>query len=106
MRLTYDTEADAAYIYLRPMPATGVDHTVALDTDRMVDYAGDEPVGVELLNVSLGVNLDGLPRSVEVEDLLRDQLGMRRADRYLLPANQSTSAEPASGHGLGAPAAR
>ncbi len=59
-RIEYDREADAAYIYFRD---AAWDHMEILDDYRNIDYAADgQPVGVELLYVSKGVNLDGLPR--------------------------------------------
>lgn len=68
-RLEYDRAADAAYIRLRDLPyARGED----LDQDRRIDYAADGgPIGVELLEVSAGVNLDGLPQQEVVASLLR-----------------------------------
>lgn len=59
MRLDYDREADAVYIWMRDAPyAYGED----LDAERRIDYGSDGiPVGVELLNVSAGVRLDDLP---------------------------------------------
>lgn len=68
MKFKHDVQADAAYIYLNDAPyAYGKD----LDTERRIDYASDNtPVGVELLSVSKGVNLDGLPRSDEVAEVL------------------------------------
>lgn len=74
MRLDYDPAVDAAYISLRDH--THVERTEPLDDDRLVDYVGDEPVGVELLNVRLGVNLVGLPQVEVVARLLHDELGM------------------------------
>lgn len=51
--------ADAIYIRLSDQPyAYGRD----LDDDRRIDYAeSGEVVGIELLGVSEGVNLDALP---------------------------------------------
>ena len=70
MRFEHDTEADALYIWLRELPiAFGVD----LDHARHIDYAEDQkPVGVELLNVSKGVNLDDLPERARLVRLLTD----------------------------------
>lgn len=70
MRMTHDPEANAIYIYLRELPyAFGED----LDDSRRIDYAADEkPRGIELLNVSLGINLSYLPECEAVERLLRD----------------------------------
>lgn len=69
--LEYDPDADAAYITFRDAPW---DHMDILDDYRNIDYAPDgEPVGVELLYVSKGVNLDGLPRAREIARLLETQ---------------------------------
>ena len=70
MRFEHDKEADALYIWLRELPiAFGVD----LDHSRHIDYAADQkPVGVELLNVSKGVNLDDVPERASVERLLEE----------------------------------
>ncbi len=68
MKSKYDPEADAIYIYLNTKPyAYGTD----LDDERRIDYASDTtPIGVELLCVSDGVNIDGLPRKDEIIDVL------------------------------------
>jgi len=65
----HDPEADAVYIHLSDRPyAFGVD----LDPDRRVDYdAESQPIGVELLNVSAGVNVRDLPQAAVIEQLLR-----------------------------------
>lgn len=62
--VTYDSEADAAFVYFRKAPW---DHTDILDDYRNIDYGPD---GVELLYVSNDVNLDGLPRRDVIERLL------------------------------------
>jgi len=66
--LRYDREADAAYITLRDLPyAYGED----IDRERRIDYAADgTPIGIELLSVSRGVNLDDLPERATVAHLL------------------------------------
>ena len=68
MRLEYDKEADAIYIYLSDAPyAYGVD----LDDERRVDYDADgNPIGIELLCVSEGVITNDLPHRGEIERLL------------------------------------
>lgn len=67
-RTEYDREADAAYIYFRD---AAWDHMEILDDYRTIDDAADgQPVGVELLYVSKGVNLDELPRPDLVAALL------------------------------------
>lgn len=70
-RMTYNKDADATYIYLREGMA--VARTRNLDGARLVDYAEDgEPIGIELLDVSEGVNLDDLP-SRDIVSLLLEQ---------------------------------
>jgi uncharacterized protein YuzE len=71
MRLTYDPQADAIYIWLRDLPyAFGED----LDHARRIDFAADQkPIGIELLDVSRGINLNDLPERSAVERLLEDR---------------------------------
>jgi uncharacterized protein YuzE len=70
MLYEYDQEADAAYITLRDLPRA---FGQLLDDARYVDFAGDNtPIGIELLAVSKGVNVEGLPEPEEVERLLTD----------------------------------
>jgi len=68
MEYKYDREADAIYITLKSdQYAYGTD----LDDDRRIDYASNEqPIGIELLSVSSGVNLYGLPCDDEVAYIL------------------------------------
>jgi uncharacterized protein YuzE len=68
MQLKYDPEADAIYVRLTDRPYSfGED----LDHDRRIDYDQDKaPMGIELLNVSDGVNLDNLPDSDAIAALL------------------------------------
>lgn len=70
MRLEHDPEANAANVYLRELPfACGRE----LDDSRTIDYAADKkPIGIELLYVSDGVNLQDLPECEAVGRLLRD----------------------------------
>ncbi len=66
--LEYDSDADAAYITFRDAPW---DHMDILDDYRNIDYTPDgESGGVELLYVSKGVNLDGLPMANVIARLL------------------------------------
>jgi uncharacterized protein YuzE len=70
MWLEYDSEADAAYIWLREDMgrAFGLD----LDSSRYVDFGADQrPIGIELLHVSRGVDATGLPAREQIEVLLR-----------------------------------
>ena len=71
MKIKYDPEADAVYIYLSDKPyAYGKD----LDEGRRIDYdSDDEPIGVELLCVSKGVNPDDLPNQAQIIELLEKE---------------------------------
>lgn len=71
MKIKYDPDADAVYIYLSDKPyAYGRD----LDNERRIDYASDgTPIGLELLSVSKGVNPGDLPAQSEVIDLLESK---------------------------------
>lgn len=71
MKFKPDSQADAIYIYLSEKPyAYGKD----LDDERRIDYASDNtPIGVELLCVSDGVNLDSLPQINEIAKILETE---------------------------------
>jgi uncharacterized protein YuzE len=71
MLLKYDREADAIYVTLRKGTyAYGED----LDHERRIDYdAAGRPIGIELLNVSDGVELDDLPEGSQLAGLLEAQ---------------------------------
>jgi uncharacterized protein YuzE len=76
MKLTIDQEADAAYIHVTER---GVERTQELDENRLIDLDSEGQVrGIELLNVSHGVALAGLPFSVELAALLKDH-GIRES---------------------------
>lgn len=49
MNVTYDPKADAVYIYFSDKKST---NTVEVRDDLIVDYAGSEMVGIEVLDVS------------------------------------------------------
>jgi uncharacterized protein YuzE len=49
MNVTYDPKADAMYIYFSKKKST---KTLELRDDLLVDYAGEEMVGIEVLGVS------------------------------------------------------
>ena len=68
VRFKLDQQADALYVWLSSEPyAFGED----IDKERRIDYdANRRPRGVELLNVSGGVELDGLPNRDEIGRLL------------------------------------
>lgn len=67
-RTTYDREADAIYIKLADGDyAYGHD----LDDSRPADFDADgAPIGIELLNVSVGVEVQDLPARQVVETAL------------------------------------
>ncbi len=68
MELKWDAEADALYIELDSRP---YHHGTDLDDQRRIDYASDgTPVGIEILSVSDGVNVGGLPQHREIARLL------------------------------------
>ena len=70
MVLEYDPEADAIYNRLRQLPYA---YNRELDDSRIIDYAVDQkPIGIELLNVSLGIDLNFLPEREAVGRLLRE----------------------------------
>jgi uncharacterized protein YuzE len=72
MKVDYDREADALYVWLRPDEpyAYGED----IDSDRRIDYGRDGvPIGVEILNASFGVDVRNLPESGTLSDILREQ---------------------------------
>lgn len=69
MRLTLDSESDAAYVYVTDR---AIARTRELDENRMLDLDGDGEIrGIEFLNVSQGVELSGLPFQTQLSDLFR-----------------------------------
>ena len=71
MRVEYDKEADAIYIYLGDAPYS---HGKNLDNERRIDYdANGIPIGVELLCVSEGVDVIDLPNSEEIAQVLENK---------------------------------
>jgi uncharacterized protein YuzE len=68
MKYQYDRNADAAYILINDLPFA---YSNEIDETRFVDYAKDGTViGIELLYVSGGVDISGLPFEDELEKLL------------------------------------
>lgn len=68
MMYEYDPEADCAYIHINDLPHG---YSREIDETRFVDYAEDGTViGVELLYVSSGVDISGLPYESEIAKLL------------------------------------
>jgi uncharacterized protein YuzE len=69
--ITYDSDADALYVQLRP-PQDGVVETDEIDIYRYVDY--DEQgqiIGVEFLGVSRGIDLTDVPEAQRVAEAIR-----------------------------------
>ena len=68
----HDRIADAVYVCLDPDVRGRRLRTTRLDSRRLVDTAADGTVlGVELLDVSLGVDLSGLPAADLIGAALR-----------------------------------
>ncbi len=68
MKIKYDREADAVYIYLSDNKYA---YGKELDDGRRIDYSEDDvPIGVELLCVSKGVNPDDLPNPEKITEIL------------------------------------
>ncbi len=74
LRVESDPGADAVYIRLSDAP---IGYTSELDDNRLIDYSMNPgtPVGIDLLVVSQGVNLTGLPESDTVKKVL-DAIGV------------------------------
>lgn len=71
-RVTYDRNADAVYVTLR---RGRVARTASLDSSRTVDYDTHGAVlGVEILGVSEGLDLNGIPEGELVDELLTKHL--------------------------------
>ncbi len=67
-KIEYDKEADAIYILLSDAKYS---YGANLDHERRIDFAEDgTPVGIELLCVSEGVNLDDLPEQAQIVGFL------------------------------------
>ncbi len=68
MHLTYDEAADAVYVYFT---RNEVDRTDEVSSQVYVDYdANGDPVGIEFLDVSDGIDLNDIPRRDDVARLL------------------------------------
>ena len=68
MKIRYDRQVDAAYIYLKERPAQVT--TVRLTEDVAVDFGpGEEVVGIEILSASEHLGLDPQRPVVELIDL-------------------------------------
>jgi uncharacterized protein YuzE len=69
-QIEIDHEADAAYVTIEERP---IARTTELDIHRMLDLDDTgQVVGIELLRISSGVSLSGLPYGSEIARLLSD----------------------------------
>ncbi len=69
LRVETDPTADAVYIQFLDEP---VGYTKELDENRVIDYNlnSGSPIGIDLLAVSEGVKLGGLPEAETIEKIL------------------------------------
>lgn len=68
MEYQYDPNTDCAYILINNLPHA---YSKEVDETRFIDYAKDGTViGVELLYVSSGVDVSGLPHQSQIAELL------------------------------------
>jgi uncharacterized protein YuzE len=68
MKYRFDIDSDCAYITFNDLPHA---YSKEIDDARFVDYAEDGTVvGVELLYVSNGVDVSGLPYESEISKTL------------------------------------
>lgn len=70
LQIETDPQADAIYIKLLDEP---IGYSCELDYNRIIDYTLNpgKPVGIDLLAVSEGVNVSGLPESETVKKMLK-----------------------------------
>ena len=69
--LRYDPDADALYVELATRLPADVARTVEIGAGRQVDYdASGSILGVEFLEVSAGVHLEGVPHADEIREAL------------------------------------
>ncbi len=67
----YDPDVDALYFKLRQVAPGGVKGARQLDERRLIHYDhDDQPVGVEILYATEGINLDGVPQADEIRRAL------------------------------------
>ncbi len=69
MKLEYDRAHDVMYIWLGPNVERAFE--VKLDDSRHIDFGDDrQPIGIELLDVSMGVETAGLPERETIDRML------------------------------------
>jgi uncharacterized protein YuzE len=84
MLLTYDSSADAAYIYVQANPQ--VARSITIDDFRVVDLnAADEVVGIEILSASGGFELEDIIKQFKLESRGEE---LRQAAAEFRPAAQ------------------
>jgi uncharacterized protein YuzE len=77
MHVEFDKQADALYVTLADRPVAS---TKSLRDGRVIDFAEDESVvGIELLGVSAGIDLAGLPHEGAVHRSI-DEYNVRVPD--------------------------
>jgi uncharacterized protein YuzE len=87
MKMEYDRQADAIYIHFTDDVYSYGDD---LDNERRIDYNKDDiPIGVELLCVSAGVNISGLPSQNELAKLLTSEYIMAYSTTEEISNNNS-----------------
>jgi len=70
MKIEYNPTTDSLYVTLT---SNKVKYSRQLDKDRRIDYAEDgTPTGINIINVSKGINTDGLPREDDLKELMED----------------------------------
>jgi uncharacterized protein YuzE len=75
--ITYDTDTDSLYIYLGPPEeylesADHYDGSDEIDFGRNVDYnRSGEVIGLEFLEASNGIRLDGMPEADRAAEAIR-----------------------------------
>lgn len=80
MLVSYDSSADAVYIYLRENPS--VARSVVVDENRVVDLDdSDSVVGIEILSASAGFELDDIIDRFQLTDRKQELLQAAREFR-------------------------
>jgi len=65
MKLTFDKEADAAYIYFKVISPGEVSKTISLNESINVDLDREgRAIGIEILNASKNISADSLNTAV------------------------------------------
>ncbi len=91
-RVSYDREADALYVKLTDAPFA---REQSIDDARHLNLAADgQVIGLEVLGVSRGVDLEGVPHADTIRRALRRRgIPVRKAeDRARSPAAQAVAA--------------